>query len=78
MPLYFFNAREGSAFTPDATGVELDGLPAARKLAVRALTEHAENILPDDGDHKDMAIEVTDEAGTPLFEASLKFRLTLD
>jgi len=78
MPRYFFNAREGAEVTRDETGVELTDLSAARKVAVRALTERAEDILPDDGSHKDMVIEVTNEAGEPLFEASLKFRLTLD
>ena len=70
MPRYHFDIHDGARFTTDETGVELDGLDAAREQAVRRLEELAREILRD-GDRRDVVIEVKDEAGQRVLIAKL-------
>ena len=61
MPCYHFDSHDGVRFTTDETGVELDGINAARQEAARRLAELAQEILPDD-DRRDVVIEVKYDA----------------
>ncbi len=70
MSRYFFDMHDGARFTTDETGVELDGIEAARQEAARALGEFAREILPD-GDHREVVIEVKDETGQRVLVARL-------
>jgi hypothetical protein len=70
MPRYFFDIHDGARSTTDDTGVELDGLEAARQEAARTLGEIARDILPD-GDRHEVVIEVKDEAGQRVLAAKL-------
>ena len=70
MPCYHFDSHDGVRFTTDETGVELDGINAARQEAARRLAELAQEILPDD-DRREVVIEVKDETGQRVLVAKL-------
>ena len=70
MPCYHFDSHDGVRFTTDETGVELDGINAARQEAARRLAELAQEILPDD-DRREAVIEVKDETGQRVLVAKL-------
>ena len=70
MPRYHFDSHDGVRFTTDETGVELDGINAARQEAARRLAELAQEILPDD-DRREAVIEVKDETGQRVLVAKL-------
>jgi hypothetical protein len=70
MPCYHFDSHDGVRFTTDETGVELDGIKAARQEAARRLAELAQEILPDD-DRREAVIEVKDETGQRMLVAKL-------
>jgi putative heme iron utilization protein len=70
MPRYHFDSHDGVRFTTDETGVELDGINAARQEAARRLAELAQEILPDD-DRREVVIEVKDETGQRVLVAKL-------
>ena len=70
MPRYFFDIHDGARSTTDDTGVELDGLEAARQEAARTLGEIARDILPN-GDRHEVVIEVKDEVGQRVLLAKL-------
>ena len=70
MPHYHFDMHDGARFTTDETGVELDGMKAARQEAARRLAELAQEILPND-DRREVVIEVKDETGQRVLVAKL-------
>src|SRR3954470_13225017 len=70
MPRYHFDFHDGARFTPDETGVELDGIKAARQEAARRLADLSPEILLDD-DRRDVVIEVKDETGQRVLVAKL-------
>ena len=70
MPHYHFDIHVGARFTTDETGVQLDGIKAARQEAARRLAELAQEILPDH-DRRDVVIEVKDETGQRVLVAKL-------
>ena len=70
MPRYHFDLHDGARFTTDETGVELEGIKAARQEAARRLAELAQEILPDD-DRREVIIEVKDETGQRVLVAKL-------
>jgi hypothetical protein len=70
MPRYHFDSHDGVRFTTDETGVELDGINAARQEAARRLAELAQQIVPDD-DRREVVIEVKDETGQRVLVAKL-------
>lgn len=69
MPRYFFDVHDGTRFTADEIGVELDGVEAARQEAGSALAGFAMNLR--DGQPHEVVIEVKDEAGQRLLVAKL-------
>ena len=70
MPCYHFDSHDGVRFTTDETGVELEGIKAARQEAARRLAELAQEIVPDD-DRREAVIEVKDETGQRVLVAKL-------
>jgi hypothetical protein len=70
MPCYHFDSHDGVRFTTDETGVELDGIKAARQEAARRLAELAQEILPDDV-RREVVIEVKNETGQRVLVAKL-------
>jgi len=70
MPRYYFDLHDGGRFATDQTGVELDGLKAARQEAARMLGELAREIRLD-GDRRDIVIEVKDQTGQRVLVAKL-------
>jgi len=70
MPRYHFDLHDGARFTTDETGVELEGIKAARQEAARRLAELAQEIVPDD-DRREVVIEVKDETGQRVLVAKL-------
>ncbi len=75
MPRYVFviHARDE---THAGIPRELPDLDAARREAVRALTEVAKDELPNDGDTQSICISVADEQGRELLIASLEFQIS--
>lgn len=73
MPRFFFDFRDGEAFSDDDTGVELDGEVAARREAVRALAEIAREAPPHGTGRRQVALHVRDGEGRPVLVATLTF-----
>jgi hypothetical protein len=66
MPHYFFNTSNGSPHIDDV-GMDLPGIDAARREAVRyggsLLSDDPDMVMQDNG----LRIDVLDEAGSPCF-----------
>lgn len=73
MPRYFFDIHDGDGPRVDKVGLVLPDDEAARSEATRAITELGEEILPDDGARRRLAISVRAEDGTPLFQVRIHF-----
>jgi len=74
MPRYHFDMHDGARFTTDETGVELNGIEAARQEVARRLADQARAILPDDN-RREVVIEVKDETGQRVLVAKLSVRI---
>lgn len=72
MPRYFFDIHDGT-FLLDEIGVECPDLDAVRKEAKRVLPEIAREILPEDGDHHTMTVQVRDDQYETVYTATLMF-----
>ena len=72
MARYFFDIYDGED-SPDAVGVELLDLEAARTQATLALAEIARDELPGDGPERELTILIRDESGRVLMRTSLVF-----
>lgn len=70
MPRYFFDTYDGERFLPDETGLEFEGLEAAKREAQRTLPEMAKEALPD-GSYRSFVVSVRDETGTVVVRMSL-------
>jgi hypothetical protein len=60
MPRFYFDVREGTRFTPDDEGLELESLDAAERMAAEAAAEIGRDRLPK-GDARDVTIELKNE-----------------
>jgi hypothetical protein len=67
---YYFDLRDGDRFIKDETGVELDGIEAVRREAMRALRGVVGDALPDGG-QRSVVVAARTEDGKPLLMASL-------
>jgi hypothetical protein len=74
MPRYYFDVHEGDRLIPDDIGLVLPDIETARDQATRALAEMARETAPGTA-RRDIAIEVTDDARTPLLRAGLSFEM---
>jgi hypothetical protein len=74
MARFHFDVRDGESVTRDDTGLEFPGLQQARDEASRAAAEIITDTLPA-GPKREVAIEVRDENGKPLFKARVAFAI---
>ena len=72
MPRYFFDVHD-SFVSYDDTGVELQGLHEVRQSALRALPAIAADEIPMGGDRRHFTVLVKDDAGLPVYSATLSF-----
>lgn len=76
MTRYFFHSRDGDQILQDDVGVELPTDQAAVAEAKRALSELVGETLPSEN-KASLRIEVTDEGGASVAEASVDFALRI-
>jgi hypothetical protein len=62
VPRFYFDVREGAAFTPDDEGLEFPDLDVAEREAATAAAEIGRDRLPS-GDSRDVTVEVRNEHG---------------
>ena len=74
MSLYFFDTRDGETFVRDDEGLEFDGIERARDEATRGLADMARFAIPGKL-RRELAVEVSDAARSPLLRASLWFEV---
>jgi len=60
VPRFYFDTREGAAFTLDDEGVEFPSLDDAERAAAVAAAEMGRDCLPKGGD-RDLTVEVRNE-----------------
>ncbi len=60
MPKFYFDVREGTRFTPDDEGQELDTLNAAERMAAEAAAEIGRDLLPKMDDRR-VTVEMRNE-----------------
>lgn len=70
MTRYFFDIDDGHRRTVDREGHDLASRAAVRQEAIGVLPGVAADLMPD-GDHTTVRVQVRDEAGRPVFHASL-------
>jgi hypothetical protein len=70
MHRYYFDIQDGDKILNDTEGLELDGIEAARREAMRALPEMAKDTLPNQ-DQRTLAMWVRDESGQTVLMAAL-------
>lgn len=70
MPRYFFDTYSGNRLHTDDTGLELEGLEAAKAEAQNALPDIARDELPN-GNHNTFVVSVRNEAGAVVLRAAL-------
>jgi hypothetical protein len=75
MPRYRFHIHDGARTTDDPAGHEFPDDASARREAIKALAAVAAEEVPKDGDRTDISVHVTDEAGAPLFSATIAFHV---
>lgn len=73
MPRYFFHIFENGETRRDDSGVEIDDDSRLRHEAMRVLPEIARDAVPQDGDRQAFTVLVADEAGLPVYTATLTF-----
>jgi hypothetical protein len=62
LPRFYFDVQEGTRFTADEAGLEVDSVDAAEYEAARAAADIGRDQLPN-GDARDVTIAVRDERG---------------
>jgi hypothetical protein len=79
MPLFYFDTREGSRFTPDEEGLEFPDLDAAEREAAEreaatAAAEMGRDLLPR-GDARDITVEVRNEHGQRVLTVRITMQI---
>lgn len=72
LPRYFFHVFDGGTFHDDH-GQELPDDEAVRREAMTALPEIARHGIPQDGDKQGYTVLAVDEAGAPVYTATLSY-----
>ena len=75
MPRFYIDTSVQNRLVCDDAGHEFASLEAARAVAVQALTEMAQETMPD-GDTRPVLAIVRGEDGSTLLQASLMLRVT--
>lgn len=71
MPRFYFDTYDGERTDHDEEGVLLADAGAARQQAMAALTDLVRDVVPEDGDRRDMTVDARDGTGRVLFTATL-------
>lgn len=74
MPRFRFDVSDNGQLMPDAEGLELPSLEAARREALATLGSIAKDALPD-GDAREFIISVRDGQPDPVLTASLLLKV---
>ncbi len=72
VPLYYFDIFDGGAHT-DEIGTECENDEAVRRIAMQTLPRIASDEIPSDGDRRHFTVVARDEAGLPVYTATLSF-----
>ena len=73
MPRYFFDHHDNGKRLHDDEGIEFDTPDQVRLEAMRVLPAIAKDEVPKDGDRQAYTVIVKDEAGRPVYSATLTF-----
>lgn len=73
MPRYFFDIHDDQGRHHDEEGTDLAGPEEARKEARRILPDIARHDVAGDGDRRSFVVMVRDEAGRPVYSATLSY-----
>jgi hypothetical protein len=73
MQRYYFDFRDERGLVPDDEGVELEGLEAARLVALRTLPNPVRELTGSNA--TEFAVEVRNAAGKAVLKASLMLRI---
>ncbi|MCO6050624.1 hypothetical protein NGM99_12605 [Mesorhizobium sp. RP14(2022)] len=73
MPLYFFDTFENGTHIVDDHGHDCVSHEEVRLEAMRVLPSIAREEIPKDGDRQAFTVLVKDEAGAPVYSATLTF-----
>ncbi len=73
MSVFYFDTHDDQHTVRDDTGMELPDLEAARKEAMKLLPDIARDVLPNDGNRRDIIGDIRDETGRLVFTAHLAF-----
>lgn len=71
MGQFFFDSHDNGRTARDEEGMDLADRDAAREQALSALPDIARDVLPRDGDRRDMIVDVRDASGRIVFTATL-------
>ncbi|GEP06331.1 DUF6894 family protein [Methylobacterium oxalidis] len=71
MARYFFDLHVDRAVTRDDIGTECSHLGEVRKAAQHQLPNVARDKIPQDGSRRSIVVLVTNEAGDPVYSASI-------
>ena len=74
MTRYYFDTRDGDTFIRDDEGLEFEGIEQARDEATCGLADLARFAIPGKL-RRELAVEVSDAARSPLLRASLWFEV---
>lgn len=70
MPRFYFDSSDGDHFLRDETGVDLPSREAARREALKGLSEMAKDVVPR-ADRRELLISVRESDAGPFFRAEL-------
>lgn len=73
MPRFWFDFEDGGPPTIDEDGMDFATAEVAAEEAVAALASLAKDIIPRAGPHKDIAVNMRDEAAQDVFRATISF-----
>jgi hypothetical protein len=73
MAMYFFDTFENGVHVEDDRGLECGTPEQVRAEAMKALPAIAKDEIPNDGDRQAFTVLVKDEAGRPVYSATLTY-----
>ncbi len=71
MARFYFDIHDGKHDTKDDDGTEFPDLAAMRKEALSILPDIAREVMPNDGNRRDVIVDVKDGNGMVVFTATL-------
>ena len=71
MAKYYFDIHDGDHDAKDDEGTDFPDLEAMRKSALALLPDIAREVMPNDGNRRDVIVDVRDSNGMVVFTATL-------